>query len=77
MNIQEAFVKSSFITNSDLRANMIVMLVTGEMDVCDNCGFTMKPSTVCEICENEWADQMAAKEEELSFGRHDMMSPRF
>ena len=74
MNITEAFVKTAFITNSELRARTIALLVSGELDICDNCGFTMMPATMCEVCENEWADQMAAKEEEHSFARHDMMA---
>ncbi len=77
MNIQEAFVKSAFVTNSALRANLITMLVSGELEICDNCSFSMKPGTMCEVCENEWADQMADREEELSFGRHDMMAGRY
>ena len=77
MNITEAIVKTAFITSSDLRAKTIVLLVSGELDICDNCGFTMTPATMCGVCENEWADQMAAKEEEMSFGRHDMMAGRY
>lgn len=72
MNITEAIVKTAFITSSNLRAKTIILLVSGELDICDNCGFTMTPATMCEVCENEWADQMAAKEEEMSFGRHDV-----
>ena len=44
MNITEAIVKTAFITSSDLRANIITLLVSGELDICDNCGFTMKPA---------------------------------
>ena len=77
MNITEAFVKTAFITNSALRANTITALVAGDLEICDNCGFCMTPGTMCEVCENEWADQMAAREEELNFGRHDMMAGRY
>ncbi len=77
MNITEAFVKTAFITNSDLRAKTITLLVSGELEICDNCGFTQTPGTMCEVCENEWADQMAAQEDELNWGRHDMMAGKF
>ena len=53
------------------------MLLAGEVEICDNCGFTQTPGEMCGICENEWADQMAAQEEELSWGRADMMAGRF
>ena len=74
MNITEAFVKTAFIQSSDLRAKTITLLVSGELDICDNCGFTMTPNTVCEVCENEWADQMAAREDELNWGRASMQA---
>ena len=77
MNITEAFVKTAFIQSSALRANTITALVAGDLEICDNCGFTMMPNTVCEVCENEWTDQMAAHEEEMNFGRHDMMAGRY
>ena len=77
MNITEAFVKTAFITSSDLRAKTIALLVSGELEICDNCGFCQTPGTMCEVCENEWADQMAAREEEMSFGRHDMIAGRY
>ena len=59
MNITEAFLKTAFLKNSDLHAKIIALLVSGELDICDNCGLTMTPATMCEVCENEWADQMA------------------
>ena len=77
MNITEAFVKTAFIESSVTRANIITLLVSGEMDICDNCGFTMTPGAICEVCENEAADQMAEKEEEMSWGRADMMAGKF
>jgi len=77
MNITEAFVKTAFIQSSELRANIITELVSGKMEICDNCGFTMTPGTMCEVCEHEWADQMAAREEEMSWGRADMLAGKF
>ena len=77
MNIQEAIIKSAIYTDDTLRARIIASLVTGMMDICDNCGFTMTPGTMCEICENEWADQEFAKQEELNWGRHDMLAGKF
>ena len=77
MNIQEAILKTAFIQDSVTRAGIISLLVTGELEICDSCGFTMKPATMCEVCENEWADEMAAQEEEMNWGRHDMMAGKF
>lgn len=78
MNINEAIAKTEFLyTDPSIRAKVIVMLLAGDVEICDNCGFTQTPGTVCEICENEWADQMAAQEEELSWGRADMMAGKF
>ena len=77
MNITEAFVRTAFITNSDLRAKTITLLVSGELEICDNCGFCMTPGTMCEVCENEWADQMAEREDELAWDRQDMRAGRF
>ena len=77
MNITQAILKTAFITNSDLRAKIftlkiILLLVSGELDICDKYGLTMTAATMCEVCENEWADQMVEKEEQMSFGRYDV-----
>jgi len=78
MNINEAIAKTEFLyTDADTRAKVIVMLLAGDVEICDNCGFTQKPGEMCGICENEWADQMAAQEEEMSWGRADMMAGKF
>ncbi len=78
MTINEAIAKTEFLyTDTDIRAKVIVMLLAGEVEICDNCGFVQTPGTMCGICENEWADQMAAQEEELSWGRQDMLAGKF
>jgi hypothetical protein len=77
MKITEAFVKSAFITNADLRIKIIALLVAGSLGICNNCGFTQTPGTMCEVCLNSWADMMAAKEDEMNWGRHDMMAGRY
>ena len=78
MTLTEAFVKTAaFYPNDDSRAQVICALVAGTSDLCDNCGFIKAKGTVCEVCENAWADEQAAKEEELSWGRLEMAGGRW
>ncbi len=50
-----------------VRAQVVTSLILGTSDLCDACGFIKIKGTVCEVCENAWADEQAAIEEEKSF----------
>ncbi len=52
-----------------IRAHVISALVAGTSDLCDNCGFIKDKHSVCEVCENVWADEQAEREEEKSLWR--------
>ena len=78
MTLTEAFVKTAFLKLSDdTRAKVISLLMTGEVEICDNCGFTVNRLEICGVCESAWADEQAAKEEELSWGRLEMAGGRW
>jgi len=73
MTLTEAFVKTVALKmNDDTRAKVISLLMTGEVEICDNCGFTVARLEVCEVCQNEWADEQAEAEEQLNWGRLEM-----
>ena len=68
---------AAFYTTPAIRAQVVASLMTGKSDLCDDCGFIKDKGTICEICENAWADEQAAKEEELNWGRLEMAGGRW
>ena len=75
--IEATLAANDFYTSPANRAYVISALMSGKSDLCDDCGFIKDAGTICEICEGAWADEQAAKEEELNWGRLEMAGGRW